>query len=221
MRGAILVASLSVAALLGACSSVEDAYPSADVKQDPEACASCHLSDFNGVHHPAHKGVKPTTCGICHSQDGWHPSVVNHPWPLTGAHAKEDVCFECHHGDPPTFRGTPKACYACHAADYQKGPDHVELPYPTTCEQCHGTTAWKPALPGVERLPRPKAPEINEPPTTPTETTKTKTGTKTGTKPKTTPTPTATSTGTPTAWPTSTGTTKPPDVTTGSSRRGR
>lgn len=213
MRAAILFASLSIAALAGACSSVENAYPSADVKRDPQACASCHLSDYEHVHHPPHAGVKPTTCAICHTQTGWHPSVMNHPWPLTGAHAKEDICSECHHGEPAVFRGTPKACYACHASDYEKAPDHVELAYPKTCEECHTTSAWKPTLPGIEKRSRPKAQETNE--TTPPVTTATATTKKNPPKPKTPPvTPTPTSTPTPTA------TTKP-DVTTGSSRRGR
>lgn len=215
MRAATLFASILVAALAGACSSVENAYPSADVKEDPQACASCHLSDYEQVRHPPHAGVKPTTCAICHTQTDWHPSVLNHPWPLTGAHAKEDICNECHHGEPTVFRGTPKACYACHAADYQKGPDHVELAYPKTCEECHTTSAWKPTLPGIEKRPRPKAQQTNE--TTPPVTTATAVTKKSPPKPKT-PAVTPTATTTPTA--TATATTKP-DVTTGPSRRGR
>ena len=221
MRAALLVTSLSVAALAAACSSVEDAYPSADVKQDPQACASCHLSDYEQVRHPPHAGVKPTTCAICHTQDDWHPSVMNHPWPLTGAHAKEDICGECHHGEPAVFRGTPRACYACHAAEYQKAPDHVALAYPTTCEECHSTSAWKPTLRGAERLPRPKTPEksdektpeTNETPGVATSAPTTKKNPPKPKLPRVTPTATSTSTGSPT--------TKPPDVTTGSSRRGR
>jgi hypothetical protein len=112
------------------------------------------MDEFSQVRKPPHVGQKPTTCGVCHTQDDWHPSVLNHPWALTGAHAKSDACFECHKGDPPEFRGTPKACFGCHAADYQRGPNHVAAHFPTTCESCHSTTAWKPLLPTAKMTPK-------------------------------------------------------------------
>ena len=42
-----------------------------------------------------------------------------------------------------------KACYACHSTAYQvvQAPKHVGV-YPTTCADCHSTTAWIPAAAG-------------------------------------------------------------------------
>ncbi len=150
---------LGIGVLTGACSSQDEtlAIPNAD----PQACASCHMDEFSRVRNPVHVGEKPTTCGVCHRQDDWHPSILNHSWTLTGSHAKAASCFECHKGEPVVFRGTPKVCFGCHAADYQRGPDHVADHYPTTCEGCHATTAWKPIL-TTAKIP-PKAPV--QPPT--------------------------------------------------------
>ena len=36
------------------------------------------------------------------------------------------------------------ACETCHATAYDT-TDHVARGYPTTCSNCHGTTAWLPA----------------------------------------------------------------------------
>ncbi|MEO8878099.1 MAG: hypothetical protein ABI461_21080 [Polyangiaceae bacterium] len=144
-----LLFAVLVFASLAACSSNDAVITSEVATKDPQACASCHLADFQGVRKPPHVGEKPTTCAVCHTQNSWHPSVLDHSWPLTGKHATASSCFECHKGDPPVFQGTPKACFGCHAADYQRGPDHVTKHFLTTCETCHSTTAWKPPLPGV------------------------------------------------------------------------
>jgi hypothetical protein len=112
---------------------------------EPSArCATCHLPEFRAARNPVHVGERPTTCGICHTQASWRPSRLDHPWPLTGAHAKGH-CFYCHHGDAPTFRGTKSDCIDCHRAEYEKAPRHERNP--TTCATCHATEAWKPPLP--------------------------------------------------------------------------
>jgi len=110
------------------------------------ACAGCHMTDYRGAH--GHAGQKPTTCGVCHSQASWHPTHLDHDWPLTGAHEKTK-CFACHEDVPPTFHGTPKACVACHEEEYVRAPNHAR--FPKTCEECHTTSAWKPTLPHHER----------------------------------------------------------------------
>jgi hypothetical protein len=118
-------------------------------------CATCHMADFQSA--PEHVGEKPTTCAVCHAQERWHSSRIDHAWPLTGAHAKAASCFECHKGEPPVFEGTKSACVDCHRADYEKAPEHVARQFPTTCQECHGTAAWKPLLPGAAASSAPEA----------------------------------------------------------------
>jgi hypothetical protein len=202
IRALLLAAAVALAATIGACSSNDPTL--AKVDTDPEACATCHLNDFRHVRNPVHVGEKPTTCGVCHKQDGWHPSILNHPWTLTGAHAKAASCFECHKGEPAVFRGTAKLCFGCHAADYQRGPDHVAARYPTTCEECHSTTAWKPILANA-KVPA-KTPAIISAPDSSSEPTPTNLKSK-PVKPKTRPNATTA----PTA--------VAPDATTGASPR--
>lgn len=57
-------------------------------------------------------------------------------WPDTTAH--------------PVGLGGTAECYSCHQTDYEQAtnPPHVDN-FPTTCEQCHGTQSFRPALVGV------------------------------------------------------------------------
>lgn len=185
-------------------------------------CASCHMEEYEHVRHPPHKGVKPTTCGVCHEQASWHPEVLNHDWwPLTGAHRgrPDTQCSWCHEGTPVVFKGTPKECIGCHKEDYEAStfPDHDT--FPTKCAECHSTDAWKPA----------KHPPKAAPPTpVPTASASSKTApSKPATVPKTPARPTATVTTppaptpapTPVPRPTTVPTTRPPDVVTRPSKR--
>jgi hypothetical protein len=191
---------LAVAGLTAACSSHDETL--AKPEADPQACATCHMDEFSHVRKPVHVGEKPTTCGVCHKQDDWHPSILNHAWTLTGAHAKAASCFECHKGEPVVFRGTTKLCFGCHANDYERGPNHVVDHYPTTCEGCHSTAAWKPILTGAKIPPKvaPQTPSLES-------TSETKT-TGASTKPAKTKSPSTTKP-----------TTRPADATTGASPR--
>lgn len=123
-----------------------------------ESCAACHMEAFRGA--PGHVGIKPTACGVCHSQDAWQPSILDHPWALTGAHERIG-CFQCHNGTPAKFRGTSKECIGCHKPEYERAPNHVADKFPTKCEQCHKTTAWDDRLEGA-KPPSPK-PQSNKP----------------------------------------------------------
>lgn len=68
-------------------------------------------------------------------------------------------CFESH--DPNQRKLTSDDCYACHEAtfgqpDVQKTHAAFAAPGgtpPTTCGDCHETTAWKPALGGAHPVP--------------------------------------------------------------------
>ncbi len=210
--------ALVVGASLAACAAPE----SDGARPDPTQCASCHTPEYQGARD--HAGVKPTTCGICHAQSGWHPSRIDHPWPLEGAHAKVK-CEGCHGGEPTVFRGTPKACIGCHQKDFDHGVRKLakHASFSATCTECHTLEKWVPTLPEppVEdagaREPEIEAgappvvvdaghaapPKKKTPPHVPTS------------SPTWTAAPTSTWTSAPTTQPTN----KPPDVHTGASRR--
>jgi hypothetical protein len=143
MSSRAVALSLVLSAALAACSQApKDAAP-ASKTTDFAACAECHMPDYARAKH--HAGERPTTCGVCHEQDRWHPrKVVNHPWPLTGKHATTK-CDGCH-VDGPNAHAIDKACVACHAPEFERAPEHVGH-FPVTCEQCHTTEAWKPLVP--------------------------------------------------------------------------
>ncbi|MCB1185356.1 cytochrome c3 family protein, partial [bacterium] len=88
----------------------------------------------------------PTTCAACHSTSAWQPAAFDHDttaFPLTGAHRTTD-CLSCH---SQGYTGTPTACVACHQSDYDgtNDPNHQAANFPTSCQECHSTTAWTPA----------------------------------------------------------------------------
>jgi len=116
--------------------------------QPSQRCVACHLSEYQGVSHPPHPGVRPTTCGTCHLDTSWHPYRLDHSWPLEGAHAKAN-CFDCHRGEPRTFEGTSKECLTCHGDKREQANQKVKHhdQFGTTCQKCHSTVAWKPTLP--------------------------------------------------------------------------
>jgi hypothetical protein len=143
VRSAAALAAFGASvAPLAAC----DSKRAANVHASANDCADCHMSDFRSVTRPPHLGVKPTKCAVCHTNYSWHPSRLDHPFALTGAHEKAS-CFSCHKGNPPVFEGTATECVACHRSDYDgsRFPGHAR--FPVTCADCHSTSAWKPPLP--------------------------------------------------------------------------
>jgi hypothetical protein len=160
MMRRLLAPLLALAVALAAAACRRDPQPD----RDPQRCATCHLEEFQQAKRPVHAGVRPTTCAVCHSQDAWRPSILDHPFfPLTEAHAKP-TCFACHKGRPPKLHGTPKECIGCHRPEYERAPGHVAQKFPTKCERCHQTTVWgdhRPAEP-------PKRPQPAKPPPTAT-----------------------------------------------------
>jgi hypothetical protein len=135
---ALLCASL--AALCASCNSAE----AARARDAKPSCVACHAADYAGANHPKHVGEKPFECQVCHRQEAWHPSVLNHAWSLTGAHAQAQCSF-CHGKLPGTYAGTPRECVGCHRDDYDRAtyPGHDE--FALTCADCHDTRAFKPA----------------------------------------------------------------------------
>ena len=171
---------------------------------DPHYCVQCHRDDYDGVSHPMHPGKKLTTCGVCHTQDSWHPTRLEHPWKLDGAHEKTD-CLLCHN-EEPNFRAPDKACISCHADKHDAANKKLawHAAEGDSCQECHSTTAWKPPRDGYKEQP-PHAPPT--PSATPT-TTPTVKPHPTVTPPRPTAVPTAKPHPTATATPTAT---TPPD----------
>lgn len=178
-------------------------------------CVTCHRPDFASASR--HEGVRPTRCEVCHTSASWHPTVLEHAWPLTGAHRKlaKNGCFACHQGKPPVFEGTPEACVDCHRDKLDPQPFPAHAHFAATCGDCHTTDAWKPTLPHATPAPSasaaPAEPTAAPPPTTPPTTTATARPTTTVKPVPRPPTPRPTST-TPAPKPT-------PDVWTGPSPR--
>lgn len=140
----VMMLGLPWAALfVSACTSGQD-HSRIVVRQGE--CLVCHQGDLERVTSPPHDSF-PSTCGTCHGQDAWSPAAFTHAWPLTGAH-ETIACASCHLGDPPVYQGTPTLCVGCHQDDYDSSPFPGHADFSTTCENCHTTTAWKPAVGG-------------------------------------------------------------------------
>jgi nitrate/TMAO reductase-like tetraheme cytochrome c subunit len=114
--------------------------------QDPAAMSSC-LQCHNGsiapsectyCHTPPHEARGE--CSTCHNQQSWTGTTLQHPFPLTGAHANL-ACKDCHvtKAGVENIPGTelPKAdpaCISCH------GDHHNGL---TDCASCHTADGWQ------------------------------------------------------------------------------
>ena len=100
-------------------------------KGTPKDCFSCHASKDK------HMGQFGTNCGSCHNTSSWKGATFNHAntaFPLVGTHATV-VCASCHVNN--VYKGTPKNCYACHAAK-----DKHNGQFGTDCSACHKPTKW-------------------------------------------------------------------------------
>ena len=144
-NGSKRAAGLGCIALLGFTCDTGTNHDRIAVRQSD--CLVCHEADFQQALNPPHDAF-PTTCGTCHGNEAWSPASFEHAWPLTGAHG-ELACNTCHAGDPPVYAGTPTVCVGCHQDDYDASPFPGHSDFPTTCQNCHTTTAWTPATGGT------------------------------------------------------------------------
>ncbi|MBZ5654257.1 MAG: hypothetical protein LAO56_03155 [Acidobacteriia bacterium] len=111
-------------------------------------CVSCHLTDFNNTTNPSHvQGSFPQTCQTCHTTSAWAPANFDHSttnFPLTGQHTVPPrACTDCHVNN--NYNITVTTCVSCHQTDYNNAKTPVDHPggnFPTTCENCHDTSAW-------------------------------------------------------------------------------
>jgi hypothetical protein len=97
-------------------------------------CYSCHQQD------EPHQGRLGSSCGDCHTEDGWAPATFDHnlsAFKLEGGH-REASCDSCHINK--VFEGTPTDCYSCHQKD-----DAHDGNYGTDCSACHNPSDWKDA----------------------------------------------------------------------------
>lgn len=116
-------------------------------------CLACHKgvagdvatrTHFHGKFNPARTGA----CKSCHTEHKGratrliqlNQATFNHgftEFELTGAH-RSARCTSCHRGND--YRGRPRDCAGCHGPfDPHKGQ------LGRNCQNCHNTTAWKPA----------------------------------------------------------------------------
>ena len=113
----------------------------------PTDCYSCHQAKYETTTDPDHqKNGFSHDCNQCHSTSAWQPATFDHTetnFPLTGAHQNVN-CIECHQDG---YANTPTACVACHQQDYDdtNDPNHRAAGFPTSCDDCHSTSAWTPA----------------------------------------------------------------------------
>ena len=102
----------------------------------PTQCASCHTPD------DVHAGTRGTACADCHQTSSWTGTKYDHlratGFALAGVHAQVD-CKACHRSaslaDP-----LPRDCAGCHRSD-----DPHATRFGSRCDQCHGSSAWRPA----------------------------------------------------------------------------
>ncbi len=114
----------------------------------PAECYSCHQQDFESTQDPNHvlNGYS-TNCTDCHTTGSWDDlSNFNHDvtqFILTGAHITTN-CIECHQQG---YNNTPNECVGCHQDEFNNttDPNHQVSGFPTTCDDCHTTSAWTPA----------------------------------------------------------------------------
>jgi hypothetical protein len=110
----------------------------------PRDCVSCHRSAYDGARSPSHAGF-PTSCDSCHSTSAWRPASFDHDrsrFPLTGAHRGVD-CGRCHRNGQ--YTGTSRECVSCHRSSYDSARNPSHAGFPTSCDSCHSTNAWRPA----------------------------------------------------------------------------
>jgi len=141
----LTIGALGAAFATGGCTGGTQDHARLEVRSAD--CVVCHAEDVQHALNPPHEGF-PDSCGTCHSNAAWVPAAFMHSWPLNGAHATID-CASCHVGDPPVYQGTPTVCVGCHQGDYDSSPFPGHDAYPTTCQDCHTTNAWTPAVGGT------------------------------------------------------------------------
>ncbi len=113
---------LSLVLLVLVAPACYDGHARRPVRSD-EACAVCHLDDYNAATNPVHVGSMPTTCGDCHLTTAWRPAGA-HPeaaFPIkTGPHEPFD-CADCHDASlGSNIDGANTNCVGCHTGTHNR-----------------------------------------------------------------------------------------------------
>ena len=118
-------------------------------KNTPAECGNCHLPTYLATTNPSHvQSGFSRRCEDCHNVTSptWRGARFSHPatFPLAGGHSAL-ACARCHTGG--NYAGTSSACVSCHQAAYAAttNPNHQASGFPVQCQDCHTTTAWRPA----------------------------------------------------------------------------
>ena len=107
------------------------------LKGTPTGCYDCHWIRRQDDRFKTKLGGD---CQTCHRPIAWTAVTWSHAaatgFTLETPHKTLD-CESCHKNQ--VFKGTPRDCYSCHRADYEKAqnPAHVAGGFPTDCTGCH------------------------------------------------------------------------------------
>ncbi len=114
-------------------------------------CVACHEKAYSEAKNPDHRALNfSQNCDECHSirSVAWKGEVSFHSkitsFPLEGVHARIG-CEPCHKNGQ--FSGLSTDCYSCHSQQYDAttNPNHRNVGFPTTCQNCHTANGWRPA----------------------------------------------------------------------------
>ncbi|MBK7875344.1 MAG: hypothetical protein IPJ77_06280 [Planctomycetes bacterium] len=129
-----------------ACERCHAGAAAANFDATSTRCEDCHQEDLARATSPDHAMQGWTSaCDRCHIPTDWVGAAFNHPaFPLTGAHAGL-ACSACHAGND--YGNAPNTCVGCHQSEYDAttDPPHAAAGFPTACQTCHSTSAWRPA----------------------------------------------------------------------------
>ncbi len=108
-------------------------------------CYQCHQTEYQSATSPNHAAQNyPQTCDNCHTTTTWSNATFDHTatgFPLTGSHTSLQ-CTSCHVNN--NYGLTYTNCYQCHQTEYQgtTDPNHTQLNYSHSCDNCHTTASW-------------------------------------------------------------------------------
>jgi hypothetical protein len=94
----------------------------------PKLCVGCHsrASRIATTVKPAKHIPSSPECDLCHTPTVWSIARFNHNTPGLG--------------------GTPRACIRCHNGTTATGKPGNHLPTTASCDSCHSSRAWVPAI---------------------------------------------------------------------------
>ncbi len=128
-------------------------------------CIACHDNVIEEG-KPADHIPAPDTCETCHNTDDWD-EIASAPGTPGGTTDDDDDDEEEDDGvveeeddddaggevDDFDHAGITSGCIGCHDNVTEEGKPADHIPSPDTCELCHNTEEWEPAVPGTPTSP--------------------------------------------------------------------